>query len=131
MKYQDFYLFKKEVEELLKKDKIEEGLNLIFKFIQHNHEYYEQKIPPSMFIPISAAITRLKKAFAANLIEWELVYEKRSELIIECLNLLDIIDRDAQEDIEQRNYPSISGPPLLYDLPIVLSKIEKLLSPSY
>lgn len=129
MSYPAFLTFKYSIEELLKKDQIEEALKQVFQFIEKNQPYYQTKLPTSKFIVLSATLYRQKKAFSLGLIEWDLTNRIRSQLVKECLEMMDIIDEDIKEFYDKRNYPSIGGFPRIFGLPTALENIENLLQP--
>lgn len=127
--YIQFLVFRRGVEDLLKVDDIEAALNNIFELLNRNKTYIENRVPPSEVIKISAAVSRLKNAFHLGVISWELLYEKRSELIEEILILLDNLQKEAKEGgIDKRNSPRISGIPPLFLISDSLERIENILS---
>ena len=128
--YLAFRALRRQVEQLLKQDDIESALLHIFNFIEANESLIESNIPQSKAIAISASVARLKQAFINGLIAWESTYRVRTDLIEECLILLEYLRREVEEDtVERRNMPHISGFPHLFVVKDSLERIESLLLP--
>lgn len=128
--YWDFITLQRKVEALLREDDIEIALLAIFDFLEVNQTYIQSRIPQSKAIVISASVARLKRAFHYGLIEWGLTNQVRSDLVEECLNLLEYLRRDVEESgYERRNYPHIGSFPHLFIVESALERIENILIP--
>lgn len=128
--YFGFQSSKQKVKELLKEDDIEGAVFQIFDFIESNRLYFEDNLPESISIRVTATLARLKSAFNLGLIEWDKVNKIRSNLIDECLSILEILEKDIIEGrYERRSKQNMEGLPQLFRIASLLEKVESLLAP--
>ena len=136
--YSEYDSLHTRVSSFLMDDDIEAALICIFDFIQSNKPYLKTHLPETKAIKVSASLKRLQRAFNGGLIEWELVYEIRSDLIGKCFSILKSL---AVTSIEETQYSIADGrvptniPSTKYNLARIgklrrrLTELEELLSP--